>query len=984
MGGTFQRKGRFRLSDGKVVFDIEGNLSGINSALNSATNNISKQTAKWTVLGQTAMNALTSGAKVAFNAVKDFAKNAFEYNAQMQTYEVNFKTMLGSAEAAQAKMAELKQYAAKTPFAFGDLADATQTMLSFGLTSEKSALALRHLGDISLGDANKLKSLTLAFSQISSTGKLAGQDLLQMINAGFNPLKIIAEETGAAYADLKAVMSGEKTSEDFQLRMEAARREVEELGVNASQSAIMLAQIGKDGMISADMVAAAMRIATSEGGAFYKALENASTTAKGQISTIKDSWDMLAGKVTGGVFDQLSTNVLPKVITWLDELNAAYDKDGFKGLKGAAGGIFDELGTLAFNAGAGLLTQLYNGITGDTKTTEEVKAYLSEIFGAAGDVVDNIKGAGVDFLEWIRDNGDLVGAAAKTIGIGLGIFAVASNPLAGILTALAAALLLFTTDWATFEEKYPNIVKAFEDITGVDFSTFATIVETAKTKLAAFYNDALLPLFTWLSEHGEAVQLALAGIGVALMLMGAPVAGLSLLLGVVIANWEDITTAVDNAVSAIGTFFTQTIPDSWNQLVTNVKQGWQDNVLTPIDEAARAVADFLGIKVPEDWSMTKAIEEAWDELVKKINAAIAAVENFLGIDLPGGKDSSASNPVWVGEDGAYGPSMITDTTEDSERIAFSREDAETLVQKVRSARKGREEEEWFSQTNGVNQFIYSLGKGISDPKSSLLKPSSTKEAILDKVSSIYDGRFSAWGAEAQEAARLYTQYNNEYERGNKERFSAMEDCLRKIAKDPNASTDDFLSSFKQLASQFEEGMVELPVSWFEGAEASLQSELDAMHFSTTVNATVVPRLSQIDRLNLALPAGWGGQDHASGGIFNTATRFLGADGMHTFGESGTEALMPLDTLWRKMGLIFDQTFAANLDGLQYSILPQIPPAAASPGHDEDKLSETIAAAVREAVSGLTVEMDKRKVGRILKPVISQEMADDVNNRRWTS
>ena len=373
------------MSDGKVVFDITGNLSGINSALNNATNAISRQTAKWTVLGQTAMNALTSAGRVAFNAVKDLAANAFEYNAQMETYEVNFKTLLSSAEAAQLKMAELKEYAAKTPFAFTDLAEATQTMLAFNLTSDESALALKYIGDISLGDANKLKSLTLAFSQVSSAGKLAGQDLLQMINAGFNPLQIIAEKTGASYADLKAVMSGEKTSEDFQLRMEAARKEVEELGVNASESAIMLTQIGKDGMISADMVAAAMRFATSEGGAFYKALESASTTAQGQISTIKDSWDMLAGKVTGGVFDKLSTEVFPKVIGWLDELNAAYDKDGFAGLKEAGGGIFDEIGQLAFNAGAGILTELYNGLTGDSKTTEEVKSYLSQLFGAASD-----------------------------------------------------------------------------------------------------------------------------------------------------------------------------------------------------------------------------------------------------------------------------------------------------------------------------------------------------------------------------------------------------------------------------------------------------------------------------------------------------------------------------------------------------------------------------------------------------------------------
>lgn len=905
------------MSDGKVVFDITGNLSGINSALNNATNAISRQTAKWTVLGQTAMNALTSAGRVAFNAVKDLAANAFEYNAQMETYEVNFKTLLGSAEAAQLKMAELKEYAAKTPFAFTDLAEATQTMLAFNLTSDESALALKHIGDISLGDANKLKSLTLAFSQVSSAGKLAGQDLLQMINAGFNPLQVIAEKTGASYADLKAVMSGEKTSEDFQLRMEAARKEVEELGVNASESAIMLAQIGKDGMISADMVAAAMRIATSEGGAFYKALESASTTAQGQISTIKDSWDMLSGKVTGGVFDKLSTEVFPKVIGWLDELNAAYDKDGFAGLKEAGGDIFDEIGELAFNAGAGILTQLYNGLTGDSKTTEEVKSYLSQLLGAASDAATNIKDAGTGFLEWVKDNGDLVGAAATTIGIGLGIFAIASHPLVGILTALAGALLLFTTDWTTFEEKYPDIAKTFTDLTGIDFSTFASSVETAKTNIKNFYNEALVPLFTWLSENSEAVQWALAGIAIAMILLGAPVAGFSLLLGVIIANWNDIKAAVDNALTSVTTFFTQTIPEGWNQFVADVKKAWQENVCDPIDKAALAIADFLGIQVPADWSLTKAIGEAWDDLVSKINAAIDLIADFFGIE----------RTLLIG----------TENSEDGSGVHTSSSGKQT------GGAGGR----WEDKT---------------DP---------------------YAGQFANWSAESQEAARQYTQYYNEYAQGNKARWTAMEACLQKIAKDPNANTTDFVSAFEQLSAQFADGIVELPASWFEGAEASLQSELDAMHFSTTVNATIVPRLSPIDRLNLMLPAGWGGQDHATGGLFTSATRFLGADGMHTFGESGTEVLLPLDVLWRKMGMMFDQTFAANLDGLQYSVMPQLPAATPAAGRDDD-LPEAVAAAVREALKDLKIEMDKRTVGKMLVPVISKDIADDVNGRKWTA
>ena len=888
------------MSDGKVIFDITGNLSGINSALNNATNAISRQTAKWTVLGQTAMNALTSAGRVAFNAVKDLAINAFEYNAQMETYEVNFKTLLGSTEAAQVKMAELKEYAAKTPFAFTDLAEATQTMLAFGMTSDESALALRHLGDISLGDSNKLKSLTLAFSQVSSAGKLAGQDLLQMINAGFNPLQVIAEKTGASYADLKAVMSGEKTSEDFQLRMEAARKEVEELGINASESAIMLTKIGEDGMISADMVAAAMRIATSEGGAFYKALESASETAQGQISTIQDSWDMLAGKVTGGAFDKLSQEVFPKVISWLDELNAAYDENGFDGLKNAAGGIFGELGELALNTGSSLIAQLYNGITGDAKTGDEIKGYLSEIFGVASDAVDNIKNAGVGFLEWIKENGDLVGAAATTIGIGLGVFALLSNPLVGILTSLAAALLIFTTDWETFEAKYPNIVAAFEGLTGIEFSDFVSGVENAKSKLSTFYNEALVPLFDWLSEHGEAIQIALAGIAVAMILLGSPVAGFSLLLGVIITNWKDIKTAVENALSAMNTFFTQTIPDGWNEYVKYVKDSWKENVTDPIDESARKVAEFFGIEVPEDWSLTSLIGEAWDSITEKIELAIEKVKEFIGI---------------------VAPKIIEDWTNTSDNYA-------------------------------------------------------TPEPFYN---------FKGWSDHDMAAAVDYIKAHAQVLKGNRSyrdrRTNAMWGSLQGQGENAAAS---FATAVDELFASIETGEpVQIPAEWLDGTDAELQAALAGMNLSVPVSVNPVVNRTSVSSGLFSFIDGWFGTSHASGGLFTSATRFMGADGMHTFGESGAEALLPLDTLWRKMGLIFDQTFAANLDGLQYSVMPTLPAADPQPrmeAADMDRLADRIVS----AMSGLTVEMDKKTVGRILKPVVSREMEQDVKARRWTS
>ncbi len=877
------------MSDGKVVFDITGNTSGIHSALNSATSAIAQQTAKWTVLGQTAMNALVGAAKAGFNAVKDLAKNAFEYNSSMETYEVNFKTLLGSAEAAQQKIVELKEYAARTPFAMSDLADATQTLLAFGVSSADASLALKHLGDISLGDANKLQSLSLAFGQVSSAGKLAGQDLLQMINAGFNPLNVIAEETGAAYADLKAVMSGEKTSEDFQLRMEAARKEVEELGVHASRSAVLLTKIGEDGMISADTVAAAMRIATSEGGMFHKALESASTTTKGQISTIKDSWDMLTGNMFSGLFDNLSAKTLPKIISWLDELNAAFDENGFTGLKTAALRILGEIGGMALDAGANIIAQLYNGITGSDTSAEEIRAYLSEIFGVASDALTGVKDIGVAVLEWIRDNGELVGGAAKTIGIGLGVMLAMSHPLAAALAALGGAIAVFTTDWAAFEQKYPNLVSAFESLTGIDFSDFANGVESAKSKLSAFYNDALAPLFAWLSENGAAMQGILFAIGAAMALMGAPVAGIALMAGVVIANWGDIKAAVESAVTAVNTFFTQTIPATWNSFVERIKQGWTD-VCGAIDKGAQAVLNFLGIQVPVDWSMTKAIGAAWDELTAKIDAAIKKIGEFFGLEskliIGGGTHSSGTHQT----------------------------------------------------TSGSSQG----GAGI----------------------------------------RFDTTY------------------------------------VEQFIAQFEDEEIEIPVSLATGAEGQIQSELDAMNLTTTVDATVnatvntkvvtssattstvadalaavksstvhlkksVGSASSIIRDKFQNLSGIWGDTHASGGIFNSATQFLGEDGMHTFGESGTEVLLPLDALWRKMGMIFDKSLAANLDGLQYSIMPPLP--TASPARqDERDMGDAIASAVKEAVSNMTIEMDKRVVGRIVAPEVSKDIANEVNNRKWTA
>ena len=108
--------------------------------------------------------------------------------------------MLGDEAKGVEYVAQLREKAAKTPFGMEDLASAAQTMLSFGMDAENANTAMDRLGDIALGDKDKFQSLSLAFSQISAAGKLTGEDLLQMVNAGFNPLNTLAEKPALVWA----------------------------------------------------------------------------------------------------------------------------------------------------------------------------------------------------------------------------------------------------------------------------------------------------------------------------------------------------------------------------------------------------------------------------------------------------------------------------------------------------------------------------------------------------------------------------------------------------------------------------------------------------------------------------------------------------------------------------------------------------------------------------------------------------------------
>jgi len=197
---------------------------------------------------------VTIGTLFAADSIKNFIGQMVDVRSQFQAADTAIETLLGSKQKADALMSEVREYAKISPLEFSDVTAATQMMLGFNIEAEKVPQYLSAIGDVSMGNSQKFNSLTLAFSQMSAAGKLMGQDLNQMINAGFNPLQQMAETTGKSISELKKEMS--------------------------------------DGKISAEMVQQAFIDATQEGGRFYGMSENGSKTIQGQMSMMQDAVDL--------------------------------------------------------------------------------------------------------------------------------------------------------------------------------------------------------------------------------------------------------------------------------------------------------------------------------------------------------------------------------------------------------------------------------------------------------------------------------------------------------------------------------------------------------------------------------------------------------------------------------------------------------------------------------------------------------------------
>lgn len=204
------------------------------------------------------LSKLAATAGLAFGA-KELVQNLVKIRGEFQQLDVAFRTMLGSAEKADALMSQLVRTAATTPFDLQGVAQGAKQLLAYGIAAEDVNDTLVRCGDVAAGLSIPLNDLVYLYGTTMTQGRMFTQDLRQFQGRGIP----IAEELAKV------------------------------LGTTTDKLGDMVTA----GRVTSDVFQQAFNNMTSAGSRFGGLMDEQSKTITGQISNIEDAIDVMFNKL---------------------------------------------------------------------------------------------------------------------------------------------------------------------------------------------------------------------------------------------------------------------------------------------------------------------------------------------------------------------------------------------------------------------------------------------------------------------------------------------------------------------------------------------------------------------------------------------------------------------------------------------------------------------------------------------------------------
>lgn len=582
-------------------------------------------------------------------------KTGIGYNQQMDDYTANMQTLLGGVDKAEAKIKELSDMAAKTPFELPTLVDATQTLLAFGVKADDSTGILKSLGDISLGNASKLETLTLAYGKMSSTGKVTLENVQMMIDAGFNPLNLIAERNHMTMESLYKAIS--------------------------------------DGKVPFEELTWAIQKATSEGGQYFNGMETASKTLTGRLSTLKENWSAFLALLTKPAYETLRDTVLPSAIDMVDKLTASFNESGLQG-------VFDTFSEEVGKLGKSIASKITEYFDSDQAKTDLQNATgkIAKLLTGGNIVLSDVTSFITNILSKINDTfaDDTVKANLASTGEKLikGFMTFEAGKIKTIISGLsiigdiALALLQGVSDYFNSENgqavsDFASILGAIADgigkaaislpklitvatniITGIADAISDSASQEKITQIVAAIGDALAALGESAMENLP--NLIIAGVKIAAALVDAIVNGLPEALQKL---WDSLFSADPTEQEQVQEFGKKLLEAfglefNWKESGIYKAYSWIKEQVEAIPESIETLkekitsffSDFkVAYKSSPVYKAVNAVKDAINSVISAAKSAIDWLKQLFGLQNSGSTDGIYPQDGTVVYDEPIGP-----------------------------------------------------------------------------------------------------------------------------------------------------------------------------------------------------------------------------------------------------------------------------------------------------------------------------------------
>ena len=252
-----------KLKDLKVTIGLsKRGLTKLNADLRRTKSNFKRNFGEIAGLAKNAALAIGATLGAGLTAI-------VKSGAELQTLEVGFRSIMGSAEGAAKMVDKLNKFTASTPFRLEEVARSGRNLLAVGVGVKDVNDKLRMLGDIAAASGNSISDISAAFAKVQAKGKVELENLNQLSDRSIPIFQELKKITGDANMEFGA------------------------------------------GSVSVEQYNQALANMAAEGGFANGAMENLSETVSGKFSTAMDNAQQALGKFAekSGLLDMITTSL---------------------------------------------------------------------------------------------------------------------------------------------------------------------------------------------------------------------------------------------------------------------------------------------------------------------------------------------------------------------------------------------------------------------------------------------------------------------------------------------------------------------------------------------------------------------------------------------------------------------------------------------------------------------------------------------------